>query len=113
LGRTTCATCIADLGNGLVYLGSRIADSQLVRMRASRGARSAGSKRAAPRDTHDDDDDDDDDDKTRMAEDAPPDANDDDNDESALELLATYTNIGPIIDMCEWLSWCTRAFRWW
>ena len=36
LGRTSCASCIAYLDSGVLYLGSAIGDSQLLRLRAPR-----------------------------------------------------------------------------
>ena len=78
LGRTSAASCLAYLDNGVVFLGSLLGDSQLLRL-------------VAPSSGGGDDDDDDN--------------NNNDNGEQQqqqqqLDVIETYSNLGPIVDMC-------------
>ena len=59
LGETTIAECITYLDNGYVYIGSRLGDSQLVRLNAEKDANG-----------------------------------------SYVTIVDTFTNLGPILDMC-------------
>jgi DNA damage-binding protein 1 len=75
LGRTSAASCLAYLDNGVVFLGSMLGDSQLLRLVAP-GERAMNA----------------DDDNNN---------NDDGNDdEPQLQVIETYANLGPIVDMC-------------
>ena len=84
LGRTSCAECLAYLDSGVLFLGSRMGDSQLLRLRSPDDAVAVDED--ADRDDKDDDDDDDDE--------------ADDDEDGQLEVLETYPNLGPIVDMC-------------
>ncbi|KAL5007237.1 hypothetical protein ScPMuIL_016043 [Solemya velum] len=59
LGETTIAECITYLDNGVVYIGSRLGDSQLVKLNV-----------------------------------------DPDDSGSYVQVMETFTNLGPIVDMC-------------
>ena len=60
LGETTIPECLVYLDNGVMFVGSRLGDSQLIRLSAERV---------------------------------------DDTGSGFIELLDTYTNLGPIVDM--------------
>jgi DNA damage-binding protein 1 len=66
LGETSVASSICYLDNGIVFIGSALADSQLVRLRPQAEVEAGGPDALTP----------------------------------VVEVLATYNNIGPIMDMC-------------
>ena len=78
LGRTACAACLSYLDSGVLFLGSVLGDSQLLLLRDENDAQ----KDENDKDANDGDDDD-----------------DDESEEGALQVLETFSNLGPIVDM--------------
>jgi DNA damage-binding protein 1 len=70
LGRTSAASCLAYLDSGVVFLGSMLGDSQLLRL--DRATRSSDAAR-------------------RSATATTP---------QQLQVVETFANLGPIVDMC-------------
>lgn len=66
LGETSVASSLCYLDNGVVFVGSAIADSQLIRLRPQTEVEATGPDALTP----------------------------------VVEVLATYNNVGPILDMC-------------
>jgi DNA damage-binding protein 1 len=78
LGNTSISTALCYLGNGFVFVGSSLADSQLIRLRTRREQEEAGAGAGAGSSSG----------SPGQAALAP-----------VIEVVSTYMNIGPILDM--------------
>lgn len=72
-GRVSSPTCLVELGDGFVFVGSHFGDSMLVRL---------------PTEAH----------HNRSEQDMALDSADDDR--KGLEIISTFTNLAPILDFC-------------